>query len=45
MAWSSRLRSSAAQLRRTEIQRVITARTIDRILIVIDGREETESRQ
>jgi hypothetical protein len=45
MAWSCRLRSSATQLRSIEIKRVITAGTIDGILIAIGGREETESRQ
>jgi len=45
MAWFWRLRNRAAQLRRTEIQRVITTRIIDRILIPMRGCEKTESRQ
>lgn len=44
MAWSSRLRKRAAQLRRIEIRRVNTARTIGAIVPEIGGRKEPEVR-
>jgi hypothetical protein len=45
MAWSQWLRDRAAELWKTEIQRVRTARTIEAILLAIAVREQTESRQ
>jgi hypothetical protein len=45
MACSSRVRKKAAQLRRIDIPRVVTARIIEGILIAMAGREETESGQ